>query len=123
VALHRGEHRHLGQLRVLRLAPAPRGRSRRDGSRLERRVRARVSRRGAAAHHQPPLDPPAALVRLVRRGPGVAALVPERGDLVGRVRDPALPSRARAAGPQRSGRRASGRPAGLFVHAARADGS
>ena len=63
-----------------------------------RRLCAGIPRRRRPAADQPAVDPEAALVRPRRQRDRVAAVVPQRGDLVGGLFDPDVPSRAGAAG-------------------------
>ena len=74
--VHRGEHRGDGQLRVLRLVPAPHRQSRRDGPGLDRRLRARVSGRWAVAGREHGVDPVSGVVRYGRSGARGTARMP-----------------------------------------------
>ena len=72
-AVHRRQHRRQRQLRLLRLAAAPHRARRRDGSRVECRLRARIFRRGACCWREPGVDPQTRMVR-----PGGCRIVASR---------------------------------------------
>ena len=97
------QHRRDGVADLLRLAAAAHRARRRARSRVDGRLRDRLSRRRPAARDQSGVDSVAGDVRAARHECRRAPVIPERGDLVGGVLDSAVPRRAGAARPSRAG--------------------
>ena len=107
--------------RLLQRAAAGGRAAPRDRPRLDGRLRARLPGRRPAARRQPGDDLGAGALRDPRRRHRGAAVLRERGRLVGALLDPAAPPRAGARGPRRAGRGRLARAAARGARAARRD--